>query len=64
MTLEEENRQLHSEVERLQGEVERLSGWLRVIDGGDKPILDEFVLRRMAYRAVTLHEPVPKEGGR
>ena len=46
------------EIDDLKAEVERLTSWLLLIDGGDNPVQDEFELRKMAYRAVTLgHEP-------
>lgn len=40
-------------------EIERLTGWLRHIEGGDHPCLDEGQLRQWAYDAVTLRRPAP-----
>lgn len=44
-------------IEWLEAEHDRLAAWLRRIDGGDSPCLDEGTLRQWAYNAVTLQMP-------
>jgi len=52
--------ELQADNQRLRAEVERLTAWLRKIDGGDNPCLDEAVLRQWAYDAVTLGREAPR----
>jgi hypothetical protein len=48
-------------IQGLEREVERLAGWLRKIDGGDNPCLDESKLRQWAYNAIVLNNEPNQE---
>lgn len=53
---------LLQERDRLLKECDRLAAWLKHIEGGDNPCLDESQLRQWAYEATTLGHDSPNNG--
>lgn len=51
------NLDLQATLDRTVARLERLEKWLQLIDGGDRPCLDESKLRQAAYDALQGREP-------
>lgn len=52
-------RDIEADLTRCRKECDRLTAWLKHIDGGDSPCLDESQLRQWAYEATTLGHDAP-----